>query len=303
MTTKRLVALVMATTAVFAAACNVSFFPAATGGGADGQSPAPDGIDPDHPNVERRTLQVDFEDVQTLRVNIPTGRVTIRRQDDLANATVRVTKTILAQGRSAADLAQLLSASEVTIERSFIDVGRLEIEASAARALSDTDIVFDLLIAVPRAVPMEIVLDNGPVEVSDLDSDVEIRTNNGGIIIRQVTGHIVARTSERPIEIVDAAGSIEAKTSNADITIRAAPPADGFVMVETSEGNIDLAVAVDTGAAIRLDAREGSIAADLGGFDVTNLSVGADLLAGVLNGGGGVIEARTTAGEITFIGL
>ena len=80
MTIKRLLAIVTATTAVFAAACNVSFFPAATGGGADSQTPAPDGIDPDHPNVERRTRQVDFEDVQTLRVNIPTGRVTIQGQ-------------------------------------------------------------------------------------------------------------------------------------------------------------------------------------------------------------------------------
>lgn len=283
--------------------CNVSILPLPSAGGGSGQSPAPDGIDPDNPNVERKSRQLDFDGVDTLRIDIPTGRVTVRRQDDLTLATLRITKTILVQGRSAGDLRELLAESEVTADRSFIDLGRLEIEATPARGLADTDIAFDLLIALPRGVPMEIIVDNGPVEVTAMDANVEIRTNNGTIVVRQVIGHVVARTSERPIEIIDTTGNIEAKTTNADISVRAAPPADGFVTVETTDGSIDLAIALETGAELRLDARQGAIAADLNGFHVTNLAVGDDLLSGTLNDGGGKIEARTINGEITFVGL
>ena len=52
---------------------------------------------------------------------------------------------------------------------------------------------------------------------------------------------------------------------------------------------------VRVGAVIRLDARDGSVSADLGGFSVTNLSVNGQLLTGTLNDGSGQVEAREPA--------
>lgn len=283
-------------------ACNISFSPIG-GSGGPGELPTVDGIDPDNPNIERSSKTIDFDAVQTLRVDIPTGRVTIQMDADLSSATMRVTKTILSGGHSRDDLRELLTNSVVTAGPSFIDLGRLEIEARPARGLGSTEIAFDVLITLPTSVPTEIVLGNGPVQVVGLQANVEIRTNNGAITVTGVSGHVIARTGDRPIEITDTSGNIEAETSNADIILRVAPAANGFVMAVTHDGNIDLAVAIGTGAELRLDAQDGTVAANLNGFNISNLSVATDFLHGILNDGAGRIEARTETGEISFVGL
>jgi len=225
------------------------------------------------------------------------------RAADATQATIRVTKTVLSPWHSKTELTNLLTQSIVSAAGSFLDAGRLEVEAVPARGLSDADIEFDVLVIVPRGVPTEIVLGSGPVEVTGLVADIDIQTHGGQVTINQVTGHVVARTSDQPIEVVDATGSAEVQTSHADITLRVSPPADGLVSATTTDGKIDLSVAVPTGADIRLDSAGGSIAADLNGFQISNLTVGTDLLSATLNDGGGRIDARTTNKEIVFAGL
>lgn len=284
--------------------CNVPIFPGGTSdAGLPGDAAAPDGIDPNNPNIERISRVLDFEKAATLRIDIPTGSVTVQQDDAAGEATLRVTKTVLSGGHSNVQLEEMLTGSKVTSGRSFIDGGRLEIEADPMFGVADTDIAFDVLVVLPRAVPTEIVVGNGPVEVSGLAASLEIQTANGAVTVRQVTGHIVAETTAQPIEVIDVTGNVQAQTQDADITLQVVPPADGFVTAETTNGNIDLAIPVNIGAELRLDAREGTISADLGGFSVTNLSVNSQLLTGTLNEGGGRIEARTTAGEIVFVGL
>ncbi|MCZ6698461.1 MAG: DUF4097 family beta strand repeat-containing protein, partial [Planctomycetota bacterium] len=287
-----------------AMSCNISIFPEGMPeGGLPGEAPAPDGIDPNHPNIERFSRNLDFDQVVTLRIEIPTGRVIVQQDATAGTGSLRVTKTVLSTGHSPAQLEAILADSHVTSDRSFIDGGRLEIEADPARGVADMDIAFDVLVVLPRAIPTEIVLGNGPVDVLGLGANVEIQTANGAVTVKQVTGHVVVETSARPIEIVDVAGSVDARTQDSDIAIRVDLPADGFVKAETTNGNIDLAMPVSVGAVIRLDARDGSVSADLGGFTVTNLSVNGQLLTGTLNDGSGQVEARTTGGEIAFVGI
>ncbi|MFQ5422506.1 MAG: hypothetical protein ACE5F9_00845 [Phycisphaerae bacterium] len=299
---KRMLPCIAAVAILSASSCNVPFLPL-FGGGETTVTPAPDGIDPNNPNIERSTQSVSFENVQTMRIDVPAGRVAVRQAADATEATVRVTKTILSPWHSKDELTSLLTQSIVFAAGSFLDAGRLEVEAVPARGLSGADIEFDVLVIVPRGVPTEIVLGSGPVDVTGLVADVDIQTHTGQVTINQVTGHVVARTSDQPIEVVDVAGSTEVQTSNADITLRVSPPVDGLVSAITTDGKIDLSVAVPTGADIRLDSAGGSIAADLNGFQISNLTVGTDLLSATLNEGGGKIDARTTNKEIVFAGL
>ena len=58
-------------------ACDLSIQSDLLNGANSAQSPAPDGIDPRNPNVERTSSRIDFSGVRMIRVELPTGRVSV----------------------------------------------------------------------------------------------------------------------------------------------------------------------------------------------------------------------------------
>jgi len=80
-------------------------------------------------------------------------------------------------------LAGLHNQSTIIAERSFVDHWRLDIEATVAEGLADTNIVFDLHLAIPNRTNLDVFLANGPVEVIDVNGNVEIRTANGAVVV------------------------------------------------------------------------------------------------------------------------
>ncbi len=294
--------ILIAAASVFlaAAGCNVFLSP-------DLEQPAqlapPEGIDPRNPNTERTSSLVDFSGVKTIRIEIATGRVSVSQSQGSGQASLAVTEVIVAQGLSNEALAERLIGSRISAERSFVDETRLDIKATIAPGLADTDIAFDIRLVIPSGANIEILLANGQVEVTDLVGNIEIRTANGAVSITKVTGNVVARTTMRSITVADVSGNVQVETSGADISLRLAPAPGGVVTANTSEGAIRLAIAQDTAARLSLSAPEGTVTANLGGFAVSNLSTANGFLAGVLNGGGGRIEAVAAQGEIEFIGI
>jgi hypothetical protein len=284
-------------------ACETSVYTSLVDGDPSSQLPAPDGIDPRNPHIERSTTLLDFDGVRTIRVDIPTGHVTVSQSDGSSGASLRVTEIIVAEGLGHEVLAALLTSSSVTAERSFVDESRLDIEATLAEGLAHEDIAFDVRLVIPNGANVEIFLENGPVEVLEVSGNVEIRTANGAVVVDHVEGNVVARTSNRSIRVVDVVGDVQAETSDADISLRLSPPEDGMVSAETTDGDINLSIAQTTAASLSLIAEEGVVSANLSGFEVSNITTSSGLLQGVLNGGGGRIEAHTTDGEITFSGI
>lgn len=286
------------------AACETTFQATLLDGNASAPSPAADGIDPMNPNVERSTETVDFDGVDTVRIEIPMGRVTVSQSNGSGGALLKVTEFIAVKGLNHEVLSALLTGSAVTAERSFVDDARLDIEATLADGLADQDVVFDVRLVIPNGANVEVFLGNGPVDIIDVTGNVEIRTANGAVLVDHVDGNVVALTSNRPIRVLDVTGNVRAETSDGDITLRLAPPADGMVSATTSEGDIALTIARTTAANLSLEATDGTVSANLGGFDVENVTTGSGMLRGVLNGGGlGRIEARTFHGRISFTGM
>jgi hypothetical protein len=266
-------------------------------------SSAPDGIDPQSPNVERSTKLLDFEGVHTIRVEIPTGRVSLTQTESDGEASLKVTEVIMLKGLSNAALEEKLTGSVVTAERSFVDQARLDIEATLAEGLADADIAFDIRLAIPSGANAEILLGNGPVEVTSLTGNVEIHTAGGAITVAKVDGNLVAFTTGEDITVTDVTGNQQVETSEADITVRAAPSPTGVLSAKTTNGRIGLTIARSTATALSLSAPGGSVTTSLAGFSVSDLSTGNGLLTGVLNGGGGRIEAVAAKGEIEFVGM
>ncbi len=283
-------------------ACETSVYTSLVDGDPSSQLPAPDGIDPRNPHIERSTTLLDFDGIRTIRVDIPTGHVTVSQSDGSSGASLKVTEIIVAEGLSHEVLAALLSSSGITAERSFVDQSRLDIEATLAEGLAHEDIAFDVRLVIPNGANVEVFLENGPVDILEVSGNVEIRTANGAVVVDHVDGNVVARTTNRSIRVVDVLGDVQAETSDADISLRLSPPEDGVVSAVTTAGDISLSIAQTTAASLSLTAEEGVVSANLSGFELSNITTAGGLLQGVLNGGGGRIEARTTDGEITFAG-
>lgn len=264
---------------------------------------APDGIDPQNAYIERSTTTVDFAGVRTIRIEIPTARVSVSQADGNGQASVKVTEVIFAKGLSNEALAEKHAGSAVTAERSFVDQARLDIKATIAEGLADTDIAFDVRLVIPSPANIEVLVADGQVEVTDVTGNVEIHTGNGAVTVSGVTGNIIAETTLHSITVANVTGNVQVETTEADISLRLTPAPTGAVSATTSKGVIHLTIAQTTGAALNLSAPDGTVTANLGGFSVSNLSTGAGFLTGVLNGGGGQIEAVATNGEIEFVGM
>lgn len=266
-------------------------------------APAADGIDPKNPNVERSTKVVDFTGVRTIRLELPTGRVSITQADGNENASIKVTEIILQGGFGNDVLKELLTKSEVTAERAFVDDTRLDVQATIAEGLTHEGIVFDVRLVVPHGANIEVLLGDGPVEVGDLTGNVEIKTADGAVDIKGVKGHVIAETSGQPVNVTDATGDVRAVTTEADITLRLSPGDGAKIIAGNTAGAINVTVARTTASSLRLTSLEGAVTANLGGFAVTDISTGDGFLEGVLNGGGGIIEVDSVSGEISFAGM
>ena len=262
----------------------------------------PDGIDARNPNIERTTTTVDFAGVKTIRIDIPTGSVSVSQSGDAAQASLKVKEVILTKGLSNEAFAEKLNGSSVTAERSFVDSTRLDIEAALAEGLADADISFDVQLVITSGANVEILVGNGQVTVSGLKGNLEIHTANGAVTVSGVAGNLVAQTTLQPIDVTDVTGNVQVQTSTADISLRLSPPTGGVVSAKTSEGAVRMSVAKTTAASLSLTAAEGTIITNLAGFALSNLSTGDGFLTGILNGGGGQIEAVTPKGQIEFTG-
>ena len=300
---RRTAVVTMTALALVGVACETTVTTSLLDGSAPSGLPSPDGIDPRNPNIERSSSWIDFDGIESIRLELPTGRVEVSQSDGSVGGMLKVTEFIAVEGLGYEVLSMLHTRSGVTAERSFVDDARLDIEATVAEGLADTDIIFDVRLVIPNGANIEIFLANGPVEVSEVSGNVEVRTANGQVVLDHVDGNVVAQTSGRPISVIDVTGSVEAQTSDADITLRLAPPPGGLVSARTTQGEIRLTISETTAASLSLTAPDGVVAANLSGFEVTNIATAGGFLGGILNKGGGRIEAHAAGGEITFAGM
>ena len=159
----------------------------------------------------------------------------------------------------------------------------------------------------------------GPVQVQDVRGSVQARTSGGRIDIATVGGRVEASTSGGPIRIDAslgdvsartsgggihvnrAGGRVEARTSGGPIQVRFAPGNSHGGALHTSGGSVQ--AAIDPTAAVSIDA------ASSGGRVTSNLAVhtsaesGRYALRGDLNGGGPILQMRTSGGPVRISGL
>ena len=140
----------------------------------------------------------------------------------------------------------------------------------------------------------------GRIEIGELSGPAQLETSAGSIKVSSAHAPLVANTSGGGIEIDQAQDTVVAHTSAGSIAAAFTGQPHGDCRLTTSGGGINLRVAENLG--FDLDARTS------GGRVITELPVTITVvgehrngaLKGKLNGGGKLLELKTSAGDIVL---
>ena len=198
---------------------------------------------------------------------------------------------------------------------------------SFGRNLSITFTIF-----VPKQFYPDIKTSGGDISIKDLFSDSKLRTSGGDIVILNSTGNCEVKTSGGDLKISSNKGNINAITSGGDITFKNIignvnaktsggdidlKEIEGFVEASTSGGDIEVEILGEnrgvslssSGGDIEISFT-GEIKADLdckttgGEVSLNNNNakfegtIKSSSIVGKLNGGGPLIKAKTSGGDI-----
>ena len=254
----------------------------------------------DHPHIYVRVrvpesfnadLQTSDGDISLDRLR---GDVRLRTSDgDVTAGTLQGAQISL--GTSDGDVrVETLEGDIIEIETSDgdLDLGRLTAQRIFART-SDGDIRTGAL--------------QGEVEVKTSDGDITIasfngtnlfaRTSDGDITIDElISESSTVRTSDGSITVRHVEGDLDASGSSADLRLTLVRP--GMISATTSDGDVSLNLPPGYGADLRLRGDGIRVASSLD----FNGRIDDESADGTINGGGPMIEGRTSNGDVTVRG-
>lgn len=167
-------------------------------------------------------------------------------------------------------------------------------------------------VTVPRNYSVNVSTSGGSIELRSTSGQATLRSSGGDISARGITGDLEARTSGGGISVDELRGDLNASTSGGDLRLF---HVDGKIAGRTSGGSVHCSLvganrgitAKTSGGSIELTlprATTGELAASTSGgnvsseLPVSNSRKSETHLDGPINGGGELIELRTSGGSI-----
>ncbi len=137
----------------------------------------------------------------------------------------------------------------------------------------------------------------GNVEAEKCTGALRMRTSGGEINVRAIAGDVDLGTSGGDVKITDVEGKVRAETSGGSMFVKVKGSNKG-VFAETSGGDIEIVVSKSVAADIDATTSGGSVHFD---FPVTlSGKIDESRVRGTLNGGGSMIHAHTSGGDVRF---
>jgi DUF4097 and DUF4098 domain-containing protein YvlB len=237
-----------------------------------------------------------------------TARVTVKRRSGIVSSIVsrfwslgrvrftvhvpRATTVILSTSGGSVDASQLGGSARLRTSG-----GGVRVENIAAEA----DLKTSGGAVVARAVRGNVKANTsgGGITIENVGGAVRAETSGGGIEIATVGGEVYADTSGGGVRIKDAGGRVEAHTSGGPVSVRFAAGNGQGGTVSTSGGGV--VVEVDPSVALSIDASTsgGSVRSDVPVTTQGKLSNNA--LNGSMNGGGPLLQLRSSGGGIRIV--
>ena len=153
------------------------------------------------------------------------------------------------------------------------------------------------IVTVPKKIDLEMKTVNGTIEVKDISGAVEAKTSNGRIDLKRITGSIQAKTTNGKIGLLEVLGPINAKTANGSIKAEVGGSGEQQheIRAATTNGGIEVTLPKALKANLKASTVNGKINTD---FSVTVKGLISKSFDGVINGGGELIHLRTVNGSI-----
>ncbi len=140
----------------------------------------------------------------------------------------------------------------------------------------------------------------GNLHAEGITGKLDMETSGGEVKVANVAGDVDVSTSGGNIRLSEVDGRVRAETSGGDVAVRLKNANKG-VFVETSGGNIDLAMAKNSSANIDASTSGGDVTCDL---PITmSGKISDNRIKGAINGGGETVHARTSGGDIRIHAL
>jgi DUF4097 and DUF4098 domain-containing protein YvlB len=135
----------------------------------------------------------------------------------------------------------------------------------------------------------------GNIRATKVLGDLMAETSGGNVEIDQVKGNVDVSTSGGSIGLSSIEGKVSAETSGGDVTVQVSKENKG-IHTETSGGNISITVPGDIAATIDASTSGGSVYCDL---PITMTGrIDESRVRGNVNGGGNIIHAHTSGGNV-----
>lgn len=215
------------------------------------------------------------------------GSVTIVAWD---RNEVKIEAEKIARAGRESEAEKMLGATEIIVRQ---DGNSVEVDTRTPRCRAGEDfwswifggdggnVTVNYVITVPRDIHLQVKSVNGKIEAREISGRAQLATTNGGI------------------EVEEAVGSVSAETTNGRIRVSLAKVADNEAMYfETTNGSVTAAFPQDFSATISARTTNGSINCD---FPVTTAGrMGRNELEGKIGDNGGRVTLRTTNGSISI---
>ena len=128
-----------------------------------------------------------------------------------------------------------------------------------------------------------------------------VKTVNGSVLVRGVSGGGDLRSVNGDVEVTDSTGPFNAKTTNGDLRVQLRQIMNGAPMnIETVNGSVVLTLPSDAGADLQVQNMNGEFSSELP-MRSTAAAIGSRNFRAKLGGGGGEISLRTINGGIHLV--
>lgn len=152
-------------------------------------------------------------------------------------------------------------------------------------------------VTVPKGIDLELKTVNGTIDVKDISGAADAKTTNGRIGLVGITGSIQAKTTNGKIGLSEVLGPINVKTTNGSIEVAVGGSGEQQheIRAATTNGGIEVTLPKGLKANLKASTVNGKINTD---FPVTVKGFISKSVDGVINGGGELIHLKTVNGSI-----
>lgn len=220
------------------------------------------------------------------------GSITIKGADV---ADCNMTATIVARAATDEEAQELAEKVNVTLVPSG---NRITTKIEKPTRLINKSVSVSLDVEVPNQTDLELITHNGGVVLADITGKINATTHNGKVTTENVTGTTALKTHNGSVTCNEISGDSQLNSHNGNVKAFYSGSASSVcdISMTTHNGSIELATPPDYSAQVKASTHNGSINTDLP-ITVTG-KVSKSKLTGTIGAGEGQLYLETHNGSI-----